>query len=139
MYTGYELTEQSREKLRELFPPKYSEFLGHHITEQFGVKDPSKVPDQPGEAKVIGYLDEGNGLEGLLVSIDGNTRRPDGSLYHITWSIDRSKGYKPVHTNKYIDQARPVSPVNIQVIPKFFSGSTQQEMKRQTLKDYVNI
>lgn len=140
MYTGYELTKESRERLREAFPPKYPEMLGHHITEEFGVKDPQKIPEQPGEIKVIGYVDEGNGLEGLLVSIDGNTRRPDGSLYHITWSIDRSKGYKPFHTNKYIKNAVPLtSPININASPKFFTGSTTQELKKQTLKDYFTL
>ena len=139
MYTGYELTNESRNKLRQMFPPKYPEFLGHHITEKFGVKNPNDTPDMPGEVKVVGYLDEGNGLEGLLVSIDGNTRRPDGSAYHITWSLDRSKGYKPVDTNKHINSAKPVSPVNINVTPKFFSSSTKSELKRKTLRDFVEI
>ena len=39
MYNGYELESGSRQKLLDLFPPKYPTFIGHHITEKFGIKD----------------------------------------------------------------------------------------------------
>lgn len=139
MYTGYELSENSRNKLRNIFPPQYTEFLGHHITEKFGVSDPDETPKQPTSAKVVGYVNDNTGIEGLLVEINGTTKRPDGSSYHITWSLDREKGYKPVHTNKIIHEAtRLKSPIDIEVTPKFFSGSTKQEIKKQTLKDFVS-
>jgi len=138
MYTGYELTSSSRDKLKRLFPPKYPIFLGHHITEKFGETDPKNIPKTPQTVEVVGYIDEKNGIEGFLVSIDKNTKRSDGNLYHITWSLDSSKGYKPAHTNKVIKNAKSIPPIDIDVIPKFFSGSTQQELKK-TLKDYVNI
>jgi hypothetical protein len=34
-----------------------------------------------------------------VVRIGGTTDRPDRSTYHITWSIDRAKGRKAVHSN----------------------------------------
>lgn len=139
MYTGYELSSSSRKKLRTLFPPIYPNFLGHHITEKFGETNPDNIPETPTDVKVVGYVNDNKGIEGLLVSIDGSTKRPDGSMYHITWSLDSSKGYKPAHTNKIIGKAKDVPPINIDASPKFFSGSTQQELKKQTLKDYVNI
>ena len=36
---------------------------------------------------MIGRADDGESLECLVVEIDGTTDRPDGSTYHITWSL----------------------------------------------------
>lgn len=139
MYTGYELSDSSRKKLEKVFPPKYPEFLGHHITEQFGVGNDTPPPPAPNTATVVGYADDGKGIEGLLVSIDGNTSRPSGGLYHITWSLDSGKGYKPFHTNKIIGSSTQVDPIPIDVTPKFFTGSTKQELQKKSLKDFVKI
>jgi hypothetical protein len=38
-------------------------------------------------AEIVGYADDGRSLECLVVEIDGTTGRPDGSTYHITWSL----------------------------------------------------
>jgi hypothetical protein len=133
MYTGYELSEDSRNKLKQIFPPKYSELLGHHITHKFGTKNENDIPDQPNTVQVVGYVDDGKGIEGLLVEIDGTTKRADGSLFHITWSLDRSQGYKPAHTNNIIEGATPLKkPVSITVTPKMFNGPTPK-----TLRDFV--
>jgi|AntRauTorcE11897_2_1112592.scaffolds.fasta_scaffold00078_47 hypothetical protein len=129
MYNGYELEQGSREKLRTLFPPKYPQFLGHHITEKFGVKS-DNVPPQPNTVKVVGYIDNGKDVEGFLVEIDGTTDRPDGSKYHITWSIDRGKGAKPFHMKNHINDATPLKrPVEIDVDAKFFDKPTDAYVK----------
>ncbi len=39
------------------------------------------------EARIVGRADDGDSLECLVVAIDGTTDRPDGSTYHITWSL----------------------------------------------------
>lgn len=132
MYTGYELINNSRNLLTEVFPPKYPTFLGHHITETFGVSSDYPPPPYPHEVKVIGYLDDGEGVEGLLVSVDGNVNRPKGGKYHITWSIDKSKGKKPVDTNNLVDEPEMLTkPIQIEVIPKTFTKSTEQSLKRK--------
>ena len=43
----------------------------------------------PGEERgsVVGRADDGISLECLVVAIGGTTDRPDGSTYHITWSL----------------------------------------------------
>jgi hypothetical protein len=121
MYNGYELEAGSRQKLIDLFPPKYPNFIGHHITEQFGMKD-GEIPKQPQKVFVVGYIDNGEDVEGLLIEIDGTTVRPSGGQYHITWSIDRSKGAKPVHTNSYTgDAVRNFRPIEIDVEAKYFN------------------
>ena len=40
---------------------------------------------------MIGRADDGNSLECLVVRIDDTTDRPDGSTYHITWSLGRGR------------------------------------------------
>lgn len=117
MYTAYKLTQKSRQKLAYLYPPKYPEFIGHHITEKFGVGPDEPAPDEPVLIQVVGYIDNGEGVEGFLVEIDGESDRPSGGKYHITWSIDRSKGFKPVNTNDYVNQAEEVRPVTIHAEP----------------------
>jgi hypothetical protein len=120
MYTAYGLTDKTRKMLQYLFPPKYPEFIGHHITEQFGVPDGTPPPGEPVLVQVVGYIDNDDGVEGLLIEIDGTSDRPSGGKYHVTWSIDRSKGYKPFSTNKYVNEAKPISPIKIQVEPNVF-------------------
>ena len=46
--------------------------------------------------------DDGRGVQALVVRIDCAVARPDGSTYHVTWSLDRSRGRKPVDSNEVI-------------------------------------
>lgn len=119
MYTGYLLTETSRSKLLKKFPPKYKKVVAHHITEQFGVSADTNPPKMPKSVQVVGYIDSGDGVEGLLVEVNGSTSRPDGSKYHITWSLD--DGRKAVETNIYVDRAKSVDAFDVEVEPKTFS------------------
>jgi hypothetical protein len=38
-------------------------------------------------AEIVGRTDDDEGVEAMVVTIDGTTDRPDGSTYHITWSL----------------------------------------------------
>jgi len=117
-YIAYHFNDQTRQRLAELFPPKYPEFIGNHITVQF-VKSNSSLPEVPKTAIIVGYADNGEGLEALVVEIDGEIHRPDGKIYHITWSLDRKKGFKPVDSNTLISQGyEPVDPIEIMVVPE---------------------
>ena len=108
------------EKLKEKFPPKYPEFVGHHITLKFGVPKNTQTPAEPDSVEVVGYADSGDGLEALVVEVNGNRKRADGRVYHITWSLDRSAGYKPVDSNNLVSNKysmiRP--PIKISTTPK---------------------
>lgn len=119
MYTGYLLTEETRSKLLKAYPPKYANVVCHHITEHFPAKRSDPAPAMPNTIKVIGHIDSGDGVEGLLVAINGSSMRPDGSRYHITHSL--ADGRKPVETNKYVDDAIVGNPMDIIVEPKNFS------------------
>lgn len=100
MYTAYVLSDESRELLMKKFPPKYDKVVAHHITVEFGVPNDATPPPEA-ELKVIGYADSKDGLEALIVAVDGQSKREDGSTYHITWSLDPDK-YKPVDSNKLV-------------------------------------
>lgn len=91
-----ELTDESRSKILSVFPPKYSEAIAHHITYKGVV---SELPTPEDEFMVVGYADNGESLEAAVVAVNGSTARPDGSTYHITISLDRDKGVKPMHSN----------------------------------------
>lgn len=105
MYTAYVLSEDSRLSLALRFPPRYDNFIGHHVTVEFGVPADAEAPE-PADVKVIGHVDSGDGLEAFVVMVNGEKRRPDGGTYHITWSIDSDSGYKPKDSNELIRKNR---------------------------------
>jgi len=119
-YIAYELDEVSRNKLLAIFPPKFADFIGHHVTWAFGVG--SDVPLPPvTDIRVIGYLSD-DSLECLVVEVGGTHVREDGRTYHITWSLDRDKGRKPAESNFLLGASTfsRISPVEIHAIPKHF-------------------
>ena len=85
--TGWKLPQVERELLLRRFPPKYDEVVADHVTLRVGATAETPLPPEPGNAKVVGRADDGNSLECLVVELDGTTDRPDGSTYHITWSL----------------------------------------------------
>jgi hypothetical protein len=121
MYTGYLLSDESRNRLKALYPPKYPDFIGHHVTAIFGVKADTPPPEMPESIRVIGYADDGEKVEGFLVEVDGTIKRPAGGVFHLTWSIDRSLGAKPVDTNEVIKNANLIDHIEIKVTPKNFT------------------
>lgn len=82
---GWLLADDDRGKLLRQFPPKFEKTVAHHVTlksEAEGDPLPDKV-----NAEIVGHTDDGSGVEAMIVAIDGTTDRPDGSTYHITWSL----------------------------------------------------
>ena len=119
MYTAYVLDNKSISELAKRFPPKHDEFNGHHITVNFGVPKGTPNPPQPKTIEVVGYANNDDGLEALVVAVNGKVDRPGGSKYHITWSLNRDEGFKPVMSNKLIGKGYDkVDPIPIKVTPK---------------------
>lgn len=85
--TGWKLPEVERELLLRKFPPKYDDVVADHVTLRIGAAADTPLPNKPESSKVVGRADDGRSLECLVVEIDGTTDRPDGSTYHITWSL----------------------------------------------------
>ena len=84
--TGWKLPRDEREQLLQRFPPRYSDVIADHVTLRVGASAQTPLPRKP-EARIVGRADDGESLECLVVELDGTTDRPDGSTYHITWSL----------------------------------------------------
>lgn len=100
-YIAYLLNDKTRAQLLKAFPPKYKDVICHHITEKFGVSQDFKFEKKDAQIDVVGYVDDGS-LEALVVTVDGVLYRKDGNRYHITLSLDKSLGRKPVESNGVI-------------------------------------
>ena len=84
--TGWKLPRDEREQLLQRFPPLYSETVADHVTLRVGATPQTPLPREV-DARIVGRADDGDSLECLVVELDGSTDRPDGSTYHITWSL----------------------------------------------------
>lgn len=119
----YELDAESKSKLMEMFPPKYPVAKYDHVTIAMGNID-SKQPEPAQSVEVVGIANDGNGIEVLIVHVDGAAVRPkDQKPWHITASFDPSKNapaafdvfakpgkekekpYKPVTSNGFLANA----------------------------------
>ena len=112
--TGWKLPETERELLLGRFPPRYENVVADHVTLRSDATPDTPLPAEPGTSKVLGRADDGIGLECLVVELDGTTERPDGSTYHITWSLGpgrRARESNDLLRNKgwdYIEKPIPV-------------------------------
>lgn len=118
-YNGYLLDNSARTFILQNYPPKYNKVIGHHITYKFGVYE--ELPPDSNMAKVVGYKDSGDGLEAFVVEINGTVKRPDGKLYHITYSLIPEK-YKPKDSNELLTNQgyNSIKPFIIKIKPSFF-------------------
>ena len=85
--TGWTLPSDEREMLLRRFPPRYANVIADHVTLRVGATPMTPLPRRPKTARIVGRADDGTSLECLVVELDGTTDRPDGSTYHITWSL----------------------------------------------------
>ena len=80
---GWKLDRTERVELLRDHPPRYAKAVADHVTLKVGSK---QLPNDV-QASIVGHTDDGEGVEAMVVAIDGTTDRPDGSTYHITWSL----------------------------------------------------
>lgn len=90
MTNGWKLDRAERETLLRDYPPRYAEAVADHVTLDVRKHEP------PHEVKaaIVGRTDDDNGVEAMVVTIDGTVDRPDGSTYHITWSLEPGRKAK---------------------------------------------
>jgi len=86
---GWLLADEDRQRLLKQYPPKFEKTVAHHVTlKTEAEKDPLPADVR---ASIVGRTDDDNGVEAMVVAIDGTTDRPDGSTYHITWSLGEGR------------------------------------------------
>ena len=98
---GWLLDDAERPELLRRFWLTYPDVDAHHVTLQ--AKAPADVPLPTATAgEIVGEANDGRGIQAFIVRIGGTTDRPDGSTYHITWSLDQGAGRKAVESNVVI-------------------------------------
>jgi hypothetical protein len=114
---GWALDPEQRSELLLQFPPRFAEVVADHVTLATKVSRKAELPgEQTGE--IIGRIDDGEGVEAMVVSIGGSTDRPGGGTYHITWSL--APGRRGRESNDVIARLgwRPVElPMPVRLIP----------------------
>lgn len=122
---GWSVDRQARRDLLERFPTAYAVPVADHVTLRNRATDDEDMPP-PVTCQIIGRADDGEGVEAMVVEIDGATDRPGGGTFHITWSLDRAKGRRAGESNDVIDKLgwTPFStPIDVAVAPaRFPSG-----------------
>lgn len=118
--TGWKLSRDDRDMLLERFPPRYENVVADHVTLRTGATPETPLPRKP-EARIVGRADDGRSLECMVVELDGTTDRPDGSTYHITWSL--AEGRKAKESNDVIAARGWTSleaPIPVRLEPRFY-------------------
>ncbi len=100
MTTGWKLDRLQREALLARYPPRYADAVADHVT-LLSNKAGGDTADPPGavnDARIVGRVDDGAGVEALVVAIGGSTNRPDGGTWHVTWSLADGRTAKESNT-----------------------------------------
>lgn len=84
--TGWKVPAADRARLLERFPPRYGQIVADHVTLRTGTDGNTALPTAT-FGEVVGQVDDGAGVQALVVRIGDTTERGDGSHYHITWSL----------------------------------------------------
>ena len=118
---GWKLDRAQRAELLARLPPTYPQVVADHVTLRSKVARDSRLPSEI-EAEIIGRADDEKGVEAMVVSLGGASGRPDGSTYHITWSLD--PGRQARESNDVIAAYgwTSVEPIQIRLIPDSFFG-----------------
>lgn len=84
---GWKLDREQRTELLRRFPPRYARAIADHVTLQAGADPGAPLPAPAPDAEIVGRADDGEGVEAMVVRLGGTTDRPDGSTWHVTWSL----------------------------------------------------
>ncbi|PSJ39529.1 hypothetical protein [Allosphingosinicella deserti] len=117
--TGWRLDRSQRKELLQQFPPLFRNVVADHVTLSARVSAHAPLPDET-VGEIVGRIDDGKGVEALVVSIAGTTDRPDGSTYHITWSL--ADGRRAVESNDVLRAGkweRFDLPMPVQLLPAY--------------------
>ena len=96
---GWLLHPEDRDRLLTAIPPTYPEVIAHHVTLKAGVSPDSPLPSEA-QGFVMGVADDGAGVQALVRGHHPPAGDPDGSTWHITWSL--AAGRRAVESNEVI-------------------------------------
>lgn len=117
--TGWMLDLEDQQRLLDRFAPRFPDVIANHVTLDAGASASTPLPTET-TGEVVGEIDDGAGVQALVVRIGGTTDRPDGSTYHSTWSIDRARNRHAIESNDVIARLgwRPLDePIAIRLVP----------------------
>lgn len=100
-YNGWLISEEDRQQLMTVIPTEYPDVYAHHVTLAYDIPEDTPLPEAK-KGVVMGIADDHEGIQALIVMIDGSLWRPDGKIYHITWSLNKEMGYSPKDSNDLI-------------------------------------
>ena len=115
---GWKLQSADRDRLLLRFQPAYPEVIADHVTLAVDEKGSRALP-RACTGSIVGIADDGAGVQALVVEIDGTTDRPDGSTYHITWSLDKARGRRAKDSNDVLRSRRwqPLDAIPLNLTP----------------------
>lgn len=99
MVIGWKVDRAQREELLARFRPRYARAVADHVTLKANVPSATRLPP-PARCRIVGHADDGEGVEAMVVEIDGTSARPGGGTFHITWSL--AAGRKAKESNEVI-------------------------------------
>lgn len=116
-YSGYQLTDRA-DVLAQLaaagYPPQFQTVVAEHVT--YAYPDPNRAPSVR-RVEIVGHAC-GDGVEAFLVRVDGNTRRPRGGLFHLTYSLAPGRTAKESKTLIRSATVTPLpAPIRVAVTP----------------------
>ena len=141
--TGWKLEEQERAALLKRFPPEWPDIVADHVTFDADAGPETPLPKHV-SAQIVGCVSDGKGRQAMVVSIDGTTDRPDGSTYHITWSLDCARGRRAIESNVAIAQRGWLArrePISVRLIPARWAsgvGMSQLTLDRDAVLHGLN-
>lgn len=91
MTLGWKLDRCQRESLLAALPPRYERTVADHVTLSVSGTEPPQPAKDP---TIVGHVDDGAGVEAYVVAMDGSINRPDGGIWHITWSLSEGRAAK---------------------------------------------
>ena len=104
LYACHEIPERDRDRLLLDFSPIYPVVKANHVTLSFGVGRDFHLPPPP-RITLTGHIDDGAGLEVFSVLVDGESQRPDGGIFHITWSLNPDRSSH--ESNEVLSRLKP--------------------------------
>lgn len=98
---GWKLRASERLSLLELLPVQFDDIIADHITYSSGNDFANLLPELR-TAFIIGHSSDNLGVQAMIIKINESIFRPDGKIFHITWSLDLSSNRRPAESNHVI-------------------------------------